>query len=191
MWQFWVGWGITDASDLYKGRDVKAMEVLKAVQRMAEAIKLLLDNGHQVPALMLVYASIDQVAWLSIHEERSSREDFIRWVDKYMLVYDPMCCTARELWEARNGLLHMSTAESDAMKKNQTIRKIYYTFGGVVCTRNDSTDAVIVSVDELVRRFVDGTLLFFEDLKKDVLLESRAFEKLGQTLTTRRFTQDA
>lgn len=170
---------------------MKALDVVKAVTRMTEAAQLLLSEGYQVPALMLTYAGIDQIAWLSIAKEKSNREDLISWVDKYMLGPNPMECTARELWEARNGLLHMGTAESVAIQNDPSIRKIYYTFGQATCTRNSSTDTVIVHADELVMRFLNGAIWFLEDLKKDQAMEAIALEKLGRTLTSRGLTPEA
>ena len=167
---------------------MKAFEVLKAAQRIADAAQLLLKQDHQIPALMLTYAGIDQVAWLAIENEKSNSADFMNWVEKYMLSKNPMPCTARELWEARNGLLHMATSESAAIRRDPTIRKIYYTFGKATCTRNDSTDVVIVNVDELVMHFVNAVLWFLEDLQTDAKMAEGALDKLSRTMKSQGLT---
>jgi hypothetical protein len=137
---------------------------------------------------MLCYAAIDQMAWLSIARERSNGSDFKVWVSKFILPRLPAAVTADELWEARNGLLHMGTAESQANRNDITIRKIYYTVGGLACTRNDAPDVTFVNTDELFEAFGASVFWFAEELKADQNRLSTALNKLERMLSQRDLT---
>lgn len=81
--------------------------VFSHVKKSSEAIGCLREAGHHVAALMLTYAAIDQMSWLSIPGDMSSGKDFKTWVKKYMLGNSNLVCSEDDLWAARNGLLHM------------------------------------------------------------------------------------
>ncbi|MHA6127092.1 hypothetical protein ACX3YD_13015 [Pseudomonas fluorescens group sp. PF-1] len=161
------------------------LEVFSFAQKMTDAVTALRDGGHLVPAVMLTYAGIDQMAWLSISQERSSGRDFKAWVDKFVLPHVQIACTAQELWEARNGILHTGTAESSANQSDASIRKVLYTFGGVSCTTNNSSDTVFVSAESLIIGYLTGVIWFMEELKTDAAKLQVALEKLKRTLTSR------
>jgi len=131
---------------------------------------------------MLVYAAIDQMAWLSVSDLESNGKDFKAWVDKYMLPKNPLGCSSSDLWAARNGLLHTGTAESRDTRNGNAKYKIHYTFGGAVCTENKSTDTVIIKFEDLVGSYLAGILWFMEDLKADAVKQESANNKLKLTL---------
>lgn len=158
--------------------------VFSFAEQMTDAIVCLKNGGHQTQALMLTYVGIDQMAWLSIPGDKSTGRDFKAWADKYMLSKFPIHCTSDELWGARNGLLHMGTAEADA-HKDSSIRKIYYTFGNAVCTRNDTTDVVILKAEDLIQGFLLGVFWFVEHLKGNPDQLAITSAKLGKTLGVR------
>lgn len=164
------------------------MDVLKIVEygtKLTESMVILRNQKHAIPALMLCYAAIDQMAWLAIARERSNGSDFKDWVSKFILPRLPGEVTTDELWEARNGLLHMGTAESQANRNDSTIRKVYYTVGGVACTRNDAPDVTFVNSDELFEAFGASVFWFAEDLKEDQSRLSIALKKLERMLSQR------
>lgn len=165
-------------------------EVFSFAKKMTDAVGTLRDAGHLVPAVMLTYAGIDQMAWLSITQERSSAKDFKAWVDSYMLSKNPMVCSASELWEARNGLLHTGTAESAANQNDTSIRKILYTYGAVNNVSNSSSDTVFIKAEDLIVGYLTGVLWFMEDLKVDQTKLQVALEKLKRTLTSRGLPAD-
>jgi len=154
---------------------------------LVEGALILRDAGHSVPALMLIYSGIDQMAWLSIDRERSSGSDFKAWVEDYMISQNPIAATADELWEARNALLHTGTAESTANMRDDRLRKIYYTQGGVKCTRNDDPKCLFLSVESLTEGYITAVLWFVTALEKDPERLSAALSKLGRMLSFRTF----
>ncbi|NWC70361.1 hypothetical protein HX873_20900 [Pseudomonas sp. P7758] len=161
------------------------LEIFSFAKKMTDAVTALRDGGHLVPAVMLTYAGIDQMAWLSISKERSSGTDFKAWVDKFVLPHMPMACTAQELWEARNGILHTGTSESTANQSDVSIRKILYTFGGASCTANNSSDTVFISAEDLIIGYLTGVIWFMEEMKDDRAKLQIALDKLKRTLTSR------
>lgn len=134
-------------------------------KKLIEAMQCLRDGGHHVASLIIVYAAIDQMAWLAIENEKSTSADFKSWVDKYMLNTNPFGCTSGELWEARNGLIHMGTAESAAHLRGTVKNRIYYTTGPIQCTENKSSDAIIIRTEELIGSFMAGVLWFASDIE--------------------------
>src|SRR5438270_13604050 len=71
-------------------------------------IQLLTKESHIWSALILLYAAIDAMAYMSLPETETYVRpvDFIRWVDKYMISTGWLNVTSRELYAARCGLLH-------------------------------------------------------------------------------------
>lgn len=157
--------------------------VFSHAKKITDAIVCLRDGGHYVAAVMLTYAAIDQMAWLSIPGDISHGNDFKAWVKKYMLSKDNLVCSEDDLWAARNGLLHMGIAESRDHTNGVAKNKIYYTFGNATCTNNSNSNVVFVNVENLTMAYLAGVLWFIEDLKQNQAQLARALEKIGKTLT--------
>ncbi|MEB2870254.1 hypothetical protein [Pseudomonas rhizosphaerae] len=153
--------------------------------KMNDAVTSLRQFGHSVPALMLVYTAIDQMAWLSVPKERATGADFKRWVEKYMHGNNPLPVSADELWAARNGLLHTGTAESSDNLRDTAVRKVYYTVGNVVNTVNNDQSVVFINVGELSHHFITGVMWFMSDLEADAELSRNALSKLKRMLVER------
>lgn len=70
--------------------------------RMQEAALCLLKNDFRLAALMLVFTTIDQMAWLSLPGDDDVKgKDFIAWVSTYMLGRNETGLenvTAADLW---------------------------------------------------------------------------------------------
>jgi len=76
-----------------------------------EAIKLLFNQGKTVSCLKLLMIFIDTMGFLEAGYNRGSK-NFITWLDKYVDL-SSVGITALELWEFRNGILHMTNTEAD------------------------------------------------------------------------------
>ncbi len=157
--------------------------VFNHAKKTTEAIVCLRDAGHHVSAVMLTYAAIDQMSWLSIPGDMSSGKDFKAWVKKYMLANGNLVCSEDDLWAARNGLLHMGIAESKDHTTGVAKNKIYYTVGNATCTSNSSQDVVFLNVEKLIMAYLAGVLWFMEDLESDQAQLSIALAKISKTLT--------
>lgn len=152
--------------------------VFDHAKKLIDATQCLRDAGHHVASLMIVYAAIDQMAWLSIESDKSNRSDFKKWVEKYMLEKNPFGCTSDEIWEARNGLLHMGTPESVAHHSGKVKNRIYYTTGPIHCTKNYLPDAIIIRSENLIASFIAGVLWFINEIEGDAIKLDVATRKI-------------
>ncbi|MGC1330543.1 hypothetical protein [Pseudomonas sp.] len=160
-------------------------KVFEYAQKMTDAMIVLRDSGHTVPALMLTYAAIDQMAWLAAPQERTTNADFKNWVSTYMLTKNTMNVTVDELWEARNGLLHTGTAESSANQRDTSIRKVFYTVGAVKNTVNNDPAVVFVNAGDFFGRFLNAVMWFTSAMESDPALLANALAKLDRMLIER------
>lgn len=87
-----------------------------------KAIKLLFNNGMYVSAMKLLLTCIDSLAYIEYGSERNA---FIQWLKEYSEL-EKILITAEELWELRNGLLHMSNLHSSRVVKNSVRRISFY-----------------------------------------------------------------
>ncbi|MDI3375601.1 hypothetical protein QLG06_14805 [Pseudomonas sp. V104_6] len=95
------------------------------------AYKLLFNNKHYASAAKLLMSCIDSIAHVEYGYEktRSERAVFSQWLDAYVDL-KPIGVTADELWELRNGMLHMSNLDSNKVLKKKT-RRISISIGNV------------------------------------------------------------
>jgi hypothetical protein len=80
-----------------------------------KAIKLLYNGGLCVSAAKLLMSAIDSIAFVEFGD---TQDIFIRWLDRYADLV-PLEVTPRELWEFRNGILHMTNLHSRNVQKGQ------------------------------------------------------------------------
>jgi len=134
----------------------------KGLLPVFKAIDLCMENKLILPALMLIYSSIDIVGSLERKEDESTKASFIRWVDNYMLKAKPLGCTALELYGARCGILHALAAESDLYKDGK-VRMVIYAWGTAKSDHLKATSKllererdVVVHVSDLTEAFKLG-----------------------------------
>lgn len=84
------------------------------------AYKLLYNNRHYASAAKLFMSCIDSIAHVEYGYDKkpSERAVFSRWLDAYVDL-KPVGVTADELWELRNGMLHMSNLDSNKVLKKK------------------------------------------------------------------------
>lgn len=91
------------------------------------AVHVLFCNECHTHALALIYSSIDKMAWLYSPEVDHGRQDFMRWVDDFMLAGEPRPYDSEDLYAARCALLHTGTVESKLYRDGKARRIIYAT----------------------------------------------------------------
>lgn len=91
-----------------------------------EAIKVLFNKGMYVSATKLLVSCIDSLAYVEYGNVRN-KVVFILWMDAFADL-SPLGITSEELWEHRNGLLHMSNLESNKVER-KVVRRISYFVG--------------------------------------------------------------
>jgi hypothetical protein len=90
-----------------------------------KAIKLLFNAQHYVSAAKLLMSFIDTAAFLDLGDASGN---FVTWLERYADL-SAVGITPVELWEFRNGLLHMTNANSRAVARGR-IRPLYLYVGG-------------------------------------------------------------
>lgn len=150
-------------------------------ERIGCAIGVLGKEQYIEAALMLTYAGIDQMAWLSVSTEVSSGDDFKEWAEKYIQPVKNLGCSVDDLWAARNALLHTASAESRDTAKGKA-KKIYYTTGSAVCTENKSTDIIFINANHLIRQFITSWPTYKLDIQANPALLQQATKKAEQML---------
>jgi hypothetical protein len=87
-----------------------------------KAIRLLYNAGLYVSCAKLLMSFIDTVAFVDLGDVS---RNFIRWLELYAGLAS-LGVTAQELWEFRNGLLHMTNLNSRSVVKGSTARLIMF-----------------------------------------------------------------
>ena len=89
-----------------------------------EAIDDCIAKHRTLPALILIYATIDIVASLQRREGEGTRSSFVRWVESYLTPAAELDCSGIDLYAARCGILHTLTAEADLVHKGEAKRVV-------------------------------------------------------------------
>jgi glycogen debranching enzyme len=158
--------------------------LLTNMMLLTSGIKACMEKQAVIPALVLIYSAVDTTCWLDSTEAFSTRNDFIRWVENYLLKVKPMKCTAIDLYAARCGLLHTSTPDSQLSSSGKA-RVINYAWGKakvedvqrLIDLKNRSNESVAVHVNELYQAWLSGLALWGQDLDKDSDRSDRVLAK--------------
>lgn len=149
---------------------------------LISSIQLCLENRFVAPSLMLIYAAIDIMAWLERDETHPDvqRDDFIRWVETYLLPDSQLLCTAIELYAARCSLLHSYSAESRLSREGRA-SQIFYAWGSAeerdlqkLIDFEGSRDAKAVQVEKLFDALKTGIEQFLSSTRHPEIVQSRA-----------------
>lgn len=157
--------------------------LIRHSMRMQEAILCLCKNDHRVAGLMLFYAAMDQMAWLTIPGDDDVKgRDFIDWIEKYMPLKDDKQLaklTPTDLWGARCGYLHTASPESSSLRKGTAKSQIAHSYGPVVAT-SLVEGTVAVRFESLVAAFLTAVLRFRDDLNGNPSRKEVADKKLAR-----------
>ena len=98
------------------------------VENLLRAIRLSRDQGLLIPALMLIYSTIDGMAWCVRANSNGNvtEADFENWVETYMFQGSSAgVLKAVDLYGARCSMLHGQVSESKK-SKNAVAREVHY-----------------------------------------------------------------
>ena len=90
------------------------------------AIRLTYQKGLFVSSMKLLLSCIDSLSYVEYGDLRDP-PSFVRWLKAYADL-QPLGITPEELWELRNGLLHMTNLNSTNVRKN-SVRRISFRVG--------------------------------------------------------------
>lgn len=77
--------------------------LFKNMMLFASGIDACIEKEAITPALVLIYSAIDTTGWLDSTEVFATGNDFMSWVDRYLLKAKPLRCTSLDLYAARCG----------------------------------------------------------------------------------------
>jgi hypothetical protein len=146
------------------------------------------------PALILIYSAIDVAGWLS-------GQQFTAWVSKYLLPGSNLDCTPRELYGARNGIVHNFSSESGASREGK-LRQIVYSWGKAdietlramtkivnldldvpnAATKGVKAKFTSVILEDLIAAFRIGLVRFFKEAESNERMAKRIKERSGKVL---------
>jgi hypothetical protein len=140
------------------------MLIPKQFEDILSTIDDCLKNERTIPALILFYTSIDNMANLAENSgETISGVIFKNWVKKWMLDKYKLPCNEIDLWSARCGLLHQQISESNLTDKGLA-REVFYCHGGAnplkleIIISATRRNAVVVTLEEVIEIFKKGMI---------------------------------
>jgi hypothetical protein len=148
-------------------------------------------NRRILPGLVLLYATIDILASLDRPDSKQdvTRDDFVAWVDAFLLPGSSLKCTGIDLHAARCGLLH-TYAPGSRLSGEGKAKEMYYAWGkakiGPLERSMQNIDwkipAVAVHVDALHKAVEDGLQTFRRVLGRDSTRATRAYGRAAKFL---------
>jgi SPX domain protein involved in polyphosphate accumulation len=154
----------------------------KNIDDLVESIDLCFRSQFFLSGLALLYSTLDIMAWLSRPQSQTDvkRDDFVHWVDKYLLPKARLNCNAIDLYAARCSIIHSYSAES-RLSRDGLARQICYTSGSKDPKRlqddvdSVNYDAVVIQIDTLFNAFRSSIDDFKKDLSSSQELAARVF----------------
>jgi len=147
----------------------------KNLNNIIKSIELCLNAKLQISSLILLYSGIDIIAWLNrpVSKEFANKEDFIRWVDDYLLPNSNIKYEAINLYAARCAIIH-SYSFSSRLSEEGKAKEIYYAWGNANAKllQNDidgrsKKSAIAIHINDFLEAFKEGVEKFKLSIKSD------------------------
>lgn len=147
-----------------------------------DAISELIRRNHYVHSLVILFSSIDTLAWTALPCGNVTRQAFCDWTERYMNPEKRLGCNALELYAARCGLVHSAAAVSNLSRKS-SVRELWYVTGrdmGPLRRRakDEGRDVAIVNVTDLVAAFGEAAREFSHRIDQDASLSNQVAERI-------------
>lgn len=145
------------------------------------AIKMTFNAKHYVSSMKLLLSCIDSISYIEYGDTR--RTSFVDWLNTYADLTS-LGITAEELWEMRNGMLHMTNLHSRRVRTNQ-VRRISFRVGG---TENIQVDDVYYfQFYGLIQAYGKALGQWFESYNNDRSKFVKFIERYDETISDSRF----
>lgn len=156
---------------------------LLPLKNIGRDIKIALEQKAFGGALILTYAAIDAMAFLSMPDNQKDvrSKDYINWIEKYMQTdsTQPYQYRGIDIYGARCGLIHRYGPHSSLSDKGEC--KIFAYQNGKNHIYNPSKDPnfVLLSWGRFIQDFFDAVKKFLFDIEKDKLLYQRVSNRIN------------
>jgi len=146
-------------------------------------IKLLFNNKHYVSSAKLLLIFIDTISFLE--RGTSDAATFRGWLDQYCDLA-PLGVTSEELWEWRNGLLHMSNLDSRKVSASKVKRLISFVGPLPDGFPMESPDGKLLNLHGLVKAVAGGLQKQIEAMNLDRATLVRFLERYDLVISDSR-----
>lgn len=155
------------------------------VNEFTICIRMLLDTGHSLPALILLYSAIDAFASLLRPETEpdTTGDYFKQWTEDYMIGGSQLSIRSEDLWGARCGLLHTHGASSRLSREGKALQLHYYRAHALTPEMQQELESKLKSlramgklpldIDALYAAFDQGVGRFLASIQRDAELGKR------------------
>jgi len=174
-----------DLENYFFKRNIKAAHEYFTIQ--FSAMRMCYEKKFFNPLYILLYSTIDTFSYLDrINDEEKVKDRFVRWVDTYLLPNPDLKCNSIELYGARCGMVHSSTAESNLSEKGKARQVLYYhskedTFNPKLVKQNKQNEFVAVGTYSLVLSVIkamDKYYTFLNNNESQLKIFAKRFEKI-------------
>ena len=149
-------------------------DLFRSFFQVLKSIENCLDRKLIIPALVLIYVTIDSVSWLYCEDDKKTgKVRFCEWVDNFILDDSNLQCTSLDLYAARCGILHTLSPVSD-LSKNKKARIVSYAWGVASLESLEKTTCLIkypntvsIHVDDLYSSLKKGLEKYFLLIEND------------------------
>lgn len=157
----------------------------KLVEFMIAELTRIAGAEALISTVTMTFVFIDTFAFLSMpsNQTKNTKRDFITWVNTYLksdsqqkYQYD-----GKDMYGARCGLLHAFGSISEYAKENKC--KYFSYHNGPDHMPDDQSPLVLLSVNRLVRDFLDAIPEFFRAALKNSDLKSRIDKRIYNVFT--------
>jgi len=136
-----------------------------------------------VAATAMIYIGIDTMAFLSMPASQTAqtKRDFITWVDTYLKAEPSQSYQYRgvDVYAARCSLLHAFSAETEAHRRDASIRLFGYADNGPHAYNPEVSERlVIISVARLIHDLSKALETFISTMLTDLDLRARVGTRL-------------
>jgi hypothetical protein len=152
------------------------------------AIELCFSNEFITPSLVLIYSTIDIMAWLDRDKNHTDvqESDFKKWVETYLLPNLKTSCTSTDIYGARCSLLHSGSAESRKSREGKA-SEIYYSWGNKkeenlrkILKKTGRKSIRVLHVNKLIQSLKIGVENFVQAKQNDPIVLTRAGKILAK-----------
>jgi hypothetical protein len=154
----------------------------KNIDALLQSIDLCFKHQFISSGLALLYSAIDILAWLALPQSQNDvhRDDFVAWVERYLLPKSNLNCSALDLYAARCSIIHSFSSES-ALSRSGIAHRLCYTIGDKdpkeLQQDLDSVNynSIVVHIDTMFLALRTAVDAFKKDLASDEALATRVF----------------
>ena len=149
----------------------------KNYYQMFNGIELCINQKLQLPALTLIYSTIDSLSWIAYGDKEGNKVQFTKWVDEYLVNEKFLDVTSLDLYSARCAIIHTLTSNSKSSNKKEA-SILYYSWGDAnkslgqeSIEKSGINKLKIIHINDLFESLKQGTLEFTKNnnLNKNVL----------------------